>query len=107
KGRVVQRGTPLELFERPATHFVADFLGESNFLEGRPVGRSATTVRYMIGDTVLAQDAHARTVGERILVALRPSKIALGDAEPADGNRLPGVLKHWNYRGSEIQCYVE
>jgi putative spermidine/putrescine transport system ATP-binding protein len=106
-GRVVQRGTPLELFERPATHFVADFLGESNFLEGQRVGHGDFTIDYVIGDTALVQAADGRAVGDRILIALRPSKIRLDDAAPADGNKLPGTLRHWSYRGSEIQCCVD
>jgi len=106
-GRVVQRGTPLELFERPATHFVGDFLGESNFLEGRPVGQRDGIIDYRVGETILSQAADGGAVGERILIALRPSKISIGDEPPVGGNRLPGTLAQWSYRGSEIQCRVD
>jgi spermidine/putrescine transport system ATP-binding protein len=49
QGRVVQVGTPQEIYERPATRFVADFIGESNFLEGRVVAWDGKKALVQIG----------------------------------------------------------
>ena len=106
-GRIVQRGSPEDLYERPATHFVADFLGESNFLEGRTIGAGDGLVAYAIGDAVLTQVAAPTEIGTPVLLALRPPKIELRSEEPTSGNRLPGVVRSWTYHGAELQCFIE
>jgi ABC-type Fe3+/spermidine/putrescine transport system ATPase subunit len=54
-GRVVQSGSPNALFEQPASHFIADFLGESNFLEAECVGLEGDMMACAIGDVILRQ----------------------------------------------------
>jgi len=46
RGRLQQLGTPEDLYERPGSRFVADFIGESNFLPGRVVGSTGDTVAF-------------------------------------------------------------
>ena len=108
-GKIVQRGAPEQLFERPATHFVADFLGESNFLEGKVVhADGAGLVRYEAQGTacVLQSDVKVEP-GEPILLSLRPSKISLTSACPAAGGNLTsGMLAGWSYRGTEVHYEV-
>ena len=108
RGRIVQSGAPQALFEYPRSHFVADFLGESNFLEGNVTAAERNGLRYMSGGVSLCQaGATARRQGERLLVALRPSKITLTGDEPTTPNRVAGRLTQWSYRGTEFHCLVE
>ena len=106
-GRIAQEGQPDALFERPVSHFVADFLGESNFLSGTlSTGAEPGLLHLRSGGIDLVQAGHAPSDGA-VLVALRPSKIAIATEEPcAAVNRLHGTVLGSSYRGAEIHCRV-
>jgi spermidine/putrescine ABC transporter ATP-binding subunit len=79
-GRIEQIGTPRELYERPASEFVASFIGESNFLMGRLERRDGHA--YLVtedGWRVAIPDAEDLPAGEQVTVALRPERIVLGE----------------------------
>ena len=84
-GRIEQLGSPVELYERPRTAFVAGFLGKSNLLSGRVEGSG--TVRLDDGTVV-----HADTNGVEgpIAVGVRPEKVALGEGGE---NAITGVVR--------------
>jgi spermidine/putrescine transport system ATP-binding protein len=100
-GRIEQLGPPSELYERPATAFVAGFLGVSNLLPGTVTARDR--VRLDAGDEVGAQ------VGERtgrVAVGIRPEKIRLGAGE-SDDNALAGTVLETAYVGVATQLVVD
>jgi spermidine/putrescine ABC transporter ATP-binding subunit len=109
-GRIVQQGPPATLFDRPETHFIADFLGESNFLPGTLVSRQQDGFTYGVADRQFRQ-AHAAVSGElgaALLIALRPYKISLHEMPVAGSvNQVAGKIGKWSYRGSELHCVVE
>jgi putative spermidine/putrescine transport system ATP-binding protein len=107
RGRLVQHGTPRELFECPTTYFVADFLGESNFIEGRAVAEDSSGAIYLAGGVQFFLAGRAPRIGDALLLALRPTKIGMSETEPTDRNRLHGVVSGYQYRGTEIRCSVE
>src|SRR5262249_1187455 len=95
-GRVIQAGTPSVLFEQPATHFIADFLGESNFMDAKPVGTEGENIVLAIGNAILRQrrSSASPASSERCLIALRPFKIEMHEHEPTEkANRLSGVIR--------------
>jgi spermidine/putrescine transport system ATP-binding protein len=100
-GRVEQLGPPTELYERPATAFVAGFLGVSNLLPG--VVAAPDRVRLDAGDEVRAP------VGDRtgrVAVGIRPEKIRL--EAPAEGdNSLTGTVRETAYVGVATQYVVQ
>ncbi|MDX7951755.1 ABC transporter ATP-binding protein [Lichenihabitans sp. Uapishka_5] len=107
-GRIAQEGEPDDLFENPASHFVADFLGESNFLAGdlTPAAEPGL-LRWHAGATGLVQAGQPSQAGPA-LMALRPSKIAIASGEPCGmPNRLPGIVTGSSYRGTAIHCRVD
>ncbi|MFI4987265.1 MAG: ABC transporter ATP-binding protein [Alphaproteobacteria bacterium] len=108
RGKLVQVGTPDELYERPATRFVADFLGRSNFIHGRVVERQAGGFRYSAGGHGFVQAGSAAPgQAEDVLIALRPEKIAVvADGAPAGANTLPGLIESWSYHGTSFQLVV-
>ena len=109
-GRVVQSGSPNVLFEQPASHFIADFLGESNFLDAKYVGLEGDMMVCAIGETILRQRRPSTlpSTSQQCLIALRPFKIELHEHEPTTkANRLPGTIRRWSYRGDETHCAVE
>jgi spermidine/putrescine transport system ATP-binding protein len=98
-GRIEQLGPPQELYERPATAFVAGFLGASNLLPGIIEGSDA--VRLDTGELVRAQiDGHAG----RVSAGVRPEKITLGVGGGA--NELPGTVSETAYFGVATQVVV-
>jgi spermidine/putrescine transport system ATP-binding protein len=101
KGRIEQLGPPTELYERPATAFVAGFLGVSNLLHGSVTGRDR--VRLDTGDEVAA-DPGERT--GRVAVGIRPEKIRIGPSGEGD-NSLAGTVKETAYVGVATQYVVE
>jgi spermidine/putrescine ABC transporter ATP-binding subunit len=110
-GRVVQRGSPTELYERPGSHFVADFLGRSNFIDGTIGDLSAARITYSVDGHAFEQAVSGRTpaglVGDKVLIGLRPEKITLSSVEPAgDVNRLRGELTKIIYEGTDYHVRV-
>ena len=101
KGRIEQLGPPHELYEKPATAFVAGFLGVSNLLYGNVTAPGR--VRLDAGDEVAA-DAGDRT--GRVAVGIRPEKLRLG--APAEGdNSLAGTVRETAYVGVATQYVVD
>jgi spermidine/putrescine transport system ATP-binding protein len=101
RGRIQQLGPPTELYEKPATAFVAGFLGVSNLLHGSVTAPGR--VRLDTGD-VIAADAGERT--GRVAVGIRPEKIRIGP--PAEGdNSLAGTVKETAYVGVATQYVIE
>jgi len=99
QGHIEQLGPPEELYERPATAFVAGFLGVSNLLPGTVEGPDA--IRLANGSVVRAQvDGKTGPVA----AGVRPEKIAIGDG---DGNTLEGVVRETAYIGVATQLIVD
>lgn len=100
RGRIEQLGPPTELYERPATAFVANFLGVSNLLRGTVI--APDRIRIEAGDEISVPLA-GRT-GE-VAVGVRPEKLRLGP--PREGeNTLSGRVKETAYIGVATQYIV-
>jgi iron(III) transport system ATP-binding protein len=100
RGRVVQVGTPRDLYRRPGTRFVAEFLGETNFLEGEAVAseNGVVVVRTGAGDL---RSAGWRGSG-RVLLSVRPEAFVLRGGE----NQLEGDLVETTYLGEVAQYRI-
>ena len=101
-GRVEQMGPPREVYEEPATVFVADFLGVSNLMDAEAVG-GANICRLMVGDFELdataGQDRRAR-VGQGHDPAGARAARGAGATGP---NRIPGMVERLVYLGNSVQ----
>jgi spermidine/putrescine transport system ATP-binding protein len=102
-GRIAQLGSPEEIYERPQSRFVADFIGESNFLDGivRGVDPDRVIVDLDEGGAAaappLADPVHP---GERVTIAVRPEHVRLRvEHDQAGGVR--GRVEEVVYRGSD------
>ncbi|GLU47502.1 ABC transporter ATP-binding protein [Nocardiopsis ansamitocini] len=108
KGVIEQLGTPAQIYETPATRFVAGFIGTSNLVTGvvaRGVG-GYSRLDYSDGQQVLVRtDAIS---GEHVLVTVRPEKIHLGKHQPGtDLSRLRGTVREVVYMGSTTHYAVD
>jgi ABC-type Fe3+/spermidine/putrescine transport system ATPase subunit len=106
-GHVLQVGRPRELYERPRTRFVADFVGTNNLIPG--------TVASRDGDTLTVETALGRLrglpvaglqAGQRCVLAVRPENVAIG-AAAGDGNRVAGRIALASYLGNTLRYDVE
>jgi iron(III) transport system ATP-binding protein len=94
KGRIEQVGTSGEIYLRPASVFVADFVGRANFLEVSPQrvenGKAAV---HALGRDLVAECHDDVRVGETAYIVVRPESVALtASADPADGTVLSSVF---------------
>jgi len=104
-GMVLQVGTPVEVYERPATRFVADFIGETNFLPAQVALREGDGLWLTLeGGRLLArQPAEALQQGQAVTLALRPEKI---DLAPSNAGGLGGVVQEVVYIGADTRFVV-
>src|SRR5581483_9843513 len=95
--------------ERPATPFVADFIGQTNLLACTVEGVEAERVVLRRGDTRLlaAPDGRSLAAGASVQVSLRPERIALGLDQPALDNALAGAVSRRVYLGALTHFHVQ
>jgi spermidine/putrescine transport system ATP-binding protein len=112
-GRIEQLGAPEELYERPATTFVAGFLGVSNLLDGEVVGRSADAAEVRLADGAVVHVPSASVNGATaVRVGIRPEKLRVsarsgaGSGEPGT-NSLDGTILDASYVGVHTQYLVQ
>ena len=105
RGRIEQVGTPVELYESPATRFVAEFIGESNFLEGTvtPAEGGRLVLRTRSGSRVPIQ-AGGAAEGQEVALFLRPEKILIAPEGEGDGVR--GEIAEVVYLGEATRYLV-
>jgi spermidine/putrescine transport system ATP-binding protein len=101
-GRIEQLGTPTELYETPATAFVASFLGVSNLISGTVSG--SDTVRLRRGPEVRVKPEALRGRTGDVAVGIRPEKIELGQGQE---NALDGTVVEEAYVGVATQYIVD
>ena len=117
-GRIVQVGSPVELYERPADPFVGSFLGVANFLPGEVTGRDEAGLRVRLLDgtgahVVTVRDAAAGAgaaaaprpglaIAGRVLVCIRPEAFRIGP----NGDLRGRVLRH-TYLGNRVDYLVQ
>ncbi|HEX7245937.1 MAG TPA: ABC transporter ATP-binding protein [Solirubrobacterales bacterium] len=109
RGRVEQVGTPEEVYDRPATTFVAGFIGVSNLMPATVTGGGE--VRLDQGPVLTAGTGGLLT-GERCHAVVRPEKLRIDalDGEESSGNSLPrvkGVVESSVYLGTATQIVVD
>jgi putative spermidine/putrescine transport system ATP-binding protein len=106
KGRIEQIGTPEELYDRPATRFVASFIGDTNRVEGRVLGVSGRICEIETAAGRIA--ASTRTpfeAGSVVSVAVRPERVVLAPVQAAGGG-LEGVIIEQVFLGTSRKYVV-
>jgi spermidine/putrescine transport system ATP-binding protein len=105
RGAIVQVGTPQEIYETPASLFVADFIGSSNILPGRMTAREGALAVVRLGDdSVVRVPAPAGIpVGADVRLVVRPDHMRIGGAGE---NSLTGTVVKVSYLGTHRQVTV-
>ncbi|MEM7491333.1 MAG: ABC transporter ATP-binding protein [Pseudomonadota bacterium] len=106
-GVVQQCAAPADLYERPANAFVAEFIGENNFIEGRVEriedGRAIAAIPG--GGRVVAEAGAGLGAGERCIVSIRPEKLFLHPTDHAHDNDVAARFEARIYVGDFIRYY--
>ena len=104
-GIIEQIGTPQEIYERPKTKFVADFIGESNIIEASVTGIDGDLVELTAENGVV----HAKGTGfvkdEMVYISIRPENTCCSE-ESVPHFRLRGLVKEHVYKGSMIRTRI-
>jgi spermidine/putrescine transport system ATP-binding protein len=106
-GRIEQVGAPREVYEEPATAYVADFLGVSNLMTAKVEDGTANgRCRIRLGSfTLEAAQGNVSARGE-VKVTIRPERVGLDPHGTAGANRLPGMVERLVYLGNSTQLIV-
>jgi len=104
-GKAEQVGTPFEIYNRPTTRFVANFVGTLNLLEGTVTDAATGAARVGAQDISLTGRLNGSKTGDPVSLALRPEAIALGP-HPAHDTRLAGQIQEVHFLGSVIRVRV-
>jgi iron(III) transport system ATP-binding protein len=109
EGRIVQTGSPAQLYDKPCNSFVADFIGQTNLLRGTVIGETSEgrRVKTAIGALLVASNGNA-AAGE-ILISIRPEKIRLlsaGSTRSAHANHLSATISENTFLGEASEHIV-
>jgi spermidine/putrescine transport system ATP-binding protein len=99
-GRILQIGTPEDIYERPTARFVADFIGETNLIEARRIGERR--FRLPSGDEV--ETAEAGPAGDAVTLAIRPERVMLA---PPGSVGIAGEVEQLVYEGTDTTYHVQ
>ena len=100
KGALVQTGAPKDLYEKPSTQFVADFLGTVSFLPARIKKQTKTSTELQAENTIItATNAPDSKIGDKVVIAIRPEKILLSRQKPQAKNCLAVTVEDLAFTG--------
>ena len=111
-GRIEQLGHPADIYELPRTVFVANFLGQSNLIQGTSAGRSGEhSMVSAFGETFAIPAGRNFAAGSAVIVGVRPEKMTILDLVdepqvPEGSNRLHGKVTDVSYTGVSTQYLV-
>lgn len=112
-GQKQQEGLPEVVYNEPVNHFVADFLGHSNFIKGEvvDVGDDHVNVRIETGDVLFAEKKGDFVKGDAVEMIVRAQRFdafPIEEFEPTEGlNHFEGRIKDRSYMGGEVSYFIE
>ncbi|HEY7522439.1 MAG TPA: ABC transporter ATP-binding protein [Candidatus Limnocylindrales bacterium] len=106
-GRVEQLGTPEELYDRPATRFVADFIGTTNLLAGRVEGVDGDSAVIRLGSGEVCRiERNGLAIGSPVELSVRPESVSLGELGSTARSALAGRVEQLAFLGTTIEYHV-
>ena len=107
-GKILQVGTPSEIYDLPQSRFVADFIGTSNFLEGTLISKYEIALTMEPASNIICTPTSDIPVNTPVTLSMRPERINLRMTPAADGpNLLRGVIQDESYLGTTLQYTVQ
>jgi spermidine/putrescine transport system ATP-binding protein len=106
QGRVEQVGPPKEIYEEPATAYVADFLGVSNLMEATAEGTTTGGCRVKLGEFELVAGQGEEDARGPCKVTIRPERVQLSEHGATGENTVPAMVERVVYVGSVLQVIL-
>jgi spermidine/putrescine transport system ATP-binding protein len=109
EGVIEQIGTPDEIYNRPASLFVAGFIGSANLLPGTTTGRDGDdiVVELECGPTVRAEPGWQPSNGDPVSVMIRPERLQVAVTAGSDGRSIEGVIRQVIFQGASARLQLE
>ncbi len=106
-GRIVQIGTPTDVYEEPADTYVADFLGTSNLMPVDLVSRGPDArCEVRLGDCVLTVEHAGVNTPDHAHAVIRPERVRIEEFGSVGANRVPAMVERLVYLGSSTQVFL-
>ncbi len=106
-GKIVQLGSPTEVYEEPADTYVADFLGVSNLMPVDVISRgTGGQCEVRLGDSVLSVEHGGLDAPDRAHAVIRPERVRIEEFGSAGLNRVPAMVERLVYLGSATQVFL-
>jgi ABC-type Fe3+/spermidine/putrescine transport system ATPase subunit len=108
KGRILQVGSPYDLYMNPEQIFIANFIGESNFLEGKVAQIKDDMAQITLRGDLEVESSNVKNAkkGERAVLAVRPEAFELAERSQKLGNALHGVIERIRFEGTDIRYEI-
>jgi ABC-type Fe3+/spermidine/putrescine transport system ATPase subunit len=108
RGKLMQIGSPTEVYERPANEFVAKFLGDANILSGTVRSVADNLVQVSLNNGLIVSSSVAVTVraGMPVKVSVRPERIRISASPPQMRNSFKGRIEERIYVGSDVRYHI-
>ncbi len=110
EGRIMQVGSPRDIYERPRNKFVADFVGTTNFLEATITSVEAEPGRYVVESPIgklAASSADVLRCGDKVVLSLRPEDVELADVAYEGPNTFHGIVDAKVFLGEYLDFQVK
>jgi putative spermidine/putrescine transport system ATP-binding protein len=106
-GRIEQAAPPRTVFERPATAFVARFMGDHNVISGRVTAKGDTSLTLSVAaGASFSAPADTAEIGQPVDIAIRTDRVTVGAETTAAGYGFTGTISNIEYRGSSVKLAV-
>jgi putative spermidine/putrescine transport system ATP-binding protein len=105
-GKVEQIGTPSDIYDRPSTRFVADFIGDTNLFRGEVIRDGGKCVLQVDRALSIELGEEPGTTGP-LSIALRPEKIVLAAPNAQAGHGFDGIVESANFQGGSVLYRIE
>jgi len=108
-GNIDQVGTPAEIYSRPATHFVAEFVGNNNLFDGEVINVSEKTVTVRCPQGMMQALWHEQPhqVGDRVTVVVPAERVSIASADTLTENKIDATLRGFEFMGSQVIYFLE
>ncbi len=107
KGKIMQVGTPQELYLNPQHIFVANFVGESNFLEGYVTNRVGHKLTVELRGGIYVKSVNKdHKKGEKVVVAIRPEVLSIMKGEKSGANSIVGNIEGFRFEGNNVRYEI-
>jgi len=103
-GRVIEEGTPAQLYLRPKNTFTANFVGEANFLRGKVAEIDGLGAIVEVGGRMIGTRATSWEIGDEVVVCIRPEFVSI--EREAEGSTLKGVILRESFQGSIVRYLI-